>query len=148
MNLKVKRLSEVAILPSYSHPGDAGLDLYSTEDLKLLPHKSALIHTGISIELPEGFEAQIRPRSGIALKHSITVLNSPGTIDQGYRGEVAVILINHGSAPFQIQTGTKIAQLVVQVVVPVVIEEVENLSNTNRGAEGFGSTTKIDNKKT
>ena len=148
MKLKVKRLSEAAFLPSYSHQGDAGLDLYSTEDLELLPHRSALVHTGIAIELPEGFEAQIRPRSGLALKNSITVLNSPGTIDQGYRGEIAVILINHGSVSFQVQTGIRIAQLVVQGIVPVVIEEVENLSSTHRGAEGFGSTTEIDNKMT
>ena len=148
MKLKVKRLSEAAFLPSYSYQGDAGLDLYSTEHLELLPHASALVHTGIAIELPEGFEAQIRPRSGLALKNSITVLNSPGTIDQGYRGEIAVILINHGSVPFQVQTGTRIAQLVAQAIVPIVIEEVENLSFTPRGAEGFSSTTENDNKMT
>ncbi|NJM57033.1 MAG: dUTP diphosphatase, partial [Synechococcales cyanobacterium RU_4_20] len=96
MKLKVKRLSSIATLPTYAHPGDAGLDLYAIETTTIAPHQTQLIPTGIAIELPPNTEAQVRPRSGLALKHAITVLNSPGTIDAGYRGEIQVILINHG----------------------------------------------------
>ena len=148
MKLKVRRLSEAAVLPAYSHPGDAGLDLYATEDVELLPRQSALIHTGIAVEVPTGYEAQIRPRSGLAWRHGITVLNSPGTIDQGYRGEIGVILINHGSVPFQVQAGARIAQLVVQTVVSVEVEEVQELSETRRGTGGFGSTGTKDAEQT
>lgn len=140
MRLKVKRLSSKAILPAYSHAGDAGLDLYCVDDRELAPGKIALVLTGIAIELPEGTEAQIRPRSGLALRHGITVLNSPGTIDQGYRGEIGVILINHGDATFRIARGTKIAQLVIQPVILVEVEEVLDLSESARGVGGFGST--------
>lgn len=140
MKLKVKRLSSKAILPGYSHAGDAGLDLYCVDDHELAPGKIALVPTGIAIELTEGTEAQIRPRSGLALRHGITVLNSPGTIDQGYRGEIGVILINHGDATFRIERGTKIAQLVIQPVISVEVEEVLDLSESARGVGGFGST--------
>lgn len=140
MRLKVKRLSSKAILPAYSHAGDAGLDLYCVDDRELAPGKIALVPTGIAIELPKGTEAQIRPRSGLALRHGITVLNSPGTIDQGYRGEIGVILINHGDATFRIARGTKIAQLVIQPVILVEVEEVLDLSESARGVGGFGST--------
>ena len=113
MKLLVKRLSAHAILPSYAHPGDAGLDLYAAVAVSLEPGESKLVGTGISIELPPNTEAQVRPRSGLALKHGITVLNTPGTIDHGYRGEVGVILINHGRARFDVQPGMKIAQMVI-----------------------------------
>ena len=138
--LKVKRVSDAARLPAYSRLGDAGLDLYAIESLDLLPGQSALVRTGIAIELPAGHEAQIRPRSGLALKHGITVLNSPGTIDQGYRGEIGIILINHGSQPFRVEPGAKIAQMVIQAVTTVEVEEIEDLSDSQRGADGFGST--------
>lgn len=140
MNLKIKRINEEAILPQYSHEGDAGLDLFSIEDKIIKPGETALIHTGIQMELPKNTEAQVRPRSGLALKHSITVLNTPGTIDEGYRGEVGVILINHGKANFKVEKQMKIAQMVIKPVFRVQIEEVSELSETERAEGGFGST--------
>ncbi|WP_366524861.1 dUTP diphosphatase [Acaryochloris sp. IP29b_bin.137] len=112
MKIKIIKLNETAQVPCYSHDDDAGLDLYAIQAQQIPPGKSALIPTGIAIELPQGTEAQVRPRSGLALKHSITVLNSPGTIDAGYRGEIGVILINHSREVFQIIEGMKIAQMV------------------------------------
>jgi dUTP pyrophosphatase len=138
--LKVKRLSAHAVLPAYAHPGDAGLDLYSAVSATLEPGERKLIGTGISIELPANTEGNVRPRSGLALKHGITVLNSPGTIDCGYRGEVGVILINHGAAPFDVQPGMKIAQLVVAPYVSVDVRETLDLAESMRGQGGFGST--------
>ncbi|MEA5495591.1 dUTP diphosphatase [Limnoraphis robusta Tam1] len=140
MKIKILRLNEAAILPKYAHPNDAGLDLYSIEDQEILPGESKLIHTGISIELSPGTEAQIRPRSGLALKHQITVLNTPGTIDADYRGEIGVILINHGKTTFNINKGMKIAQLVIAPVIHAEIEEVQQLNSTIRGDNGFGSS--------
>lgn len=138
--LKVRLLSEKARLPEYAHKGDAGLDLFSIDDIEILPGDSKLIHTGISIELPKGTEAQIRPRSGLALKNQITVLNTPGTIDEGYRGEIGVILINHGKNAFKVECGMKIAQMVIKPVFMVDIEETQELSHAERGEGGFGST--------
>ena len=100
--LKIKRINDKARLPQYAHPGDAGLDLYSVENIEIDPKDTALVKTGIIIELPEENEAQVRPRSGLALKNQITVLNTPGTIDEGYRGEIGVILINHGKETFNV----------------------------------------------
>jgi dUTP pyrophosphatase len=140
MNLKIKRLSDAAVIPQYAHPGDAGLDLVSIEAQTILPGESRLIRTGIAIELPENTEAQVRPRSGLALKHQITVLNTPGTIDAGYRGEVCVILINHGTQPFQVEPGMRIAQMVIASFIRVTVEAVEALEDTVRSAGGFGST--------
>jgi dUTP pyrophosphatase len=140
MNLKIKRINEEAILPQYAHEGDAGLDLFSIEDKIIKPGETTLIHTGIQMELPKDTEAQVRPRSGLALKHSITVLNTPGTIDEGYRGEVGVILINHGKANFKVEKQMKIAQMVIKPVFRVQIEEVSELSETERAEGGFGST--------
>jgi dUTP pyrophosphatase len=140
MKIKILKLNEAAILPQYAHPNDAGLDLYSIEDQEILPGESKLIHTGISIELSPGTEAQIRPRSGLALKHQITVLNTPGTIDADYRGEIGVILINHGKTTFNINKGMKIAQLVIAPVIHAEIEEVQQLNSTIRGDNGFGSS--------
>jgi dUTP pyrophosphatase len=140
MKLFVKRLSPVATLPAYAHPGDAGLDLYSAVSMSIEPGESRLVGTGISIELPPNTEAQVRPRSGLALKHGITVLNTPGTIDHGYRGEVGVILINHGRARFDVEPGMKIAQMVIAPFLSVEVEEAEELSATSRGHGGFGST--------
>ncbi|MEH1930123.1 dUTP diphosphatase [Nostoc sp.] len=138
--LKILKLHESAIIPKYEHPNDAGLDLVSIDELELPSGESRLIHTGISIELPQGTEAQIRPRSGLALKYQITVLNTPGTVDEGYRGEIGVILINHGKSSFQVTKGMKIAQMVITPVVRVDVEEVNSLSLTSRGNGGFGST--------
>jgi len=140
LNVKVKRINEAAIIPQYAHKGDAGLDLFSVEEKNITPGETALVHTGIQIELPEGTEAQIRPRSGLALKYSITVLNTPGTIDEGYRGEIGVILINHGKFDFKVEKGTKIAQMVIKPVLKVSIVEVDELGTTERAEGGFGST--------
>ncbi|MBW4498326.1 MAG: dUTP diphosphatase [Scytonema hyalinum WJT4-NPBG1] len=140
MKLKILKLHESAIVPKYEYPNDAGLDLISIDELELSTGESRLIHTGISIELPQGTEAQIRPRSGLALKHQITVLNTPGTIDEGYRGEIGVILINHGKSPFKVTRGMKVAQMVITPVIHVEVEEVGSLSHTSRGSGGFSST--------
>lgn len=140
MKMKIKKLSDKAVLPSYSHPGDSGMDLVSNVELDIPPGHVRLVGTGISIELPPQTEAQVRPRSGLALKHQITVLNTPGTIDEGYRGEVGVILINHGTASFHVSIGMKIAQLVIKPTLRVELEESEELSDTSRGEGGFGST--------
>jgi len=140
MKLKILKLNDEAILPQYAHIGDAGLDLFSLANTTIEPGESQLIPTGIVIELPLGTEAQIRPRSGLALKHQITVLNTPGTIDAGYRGEIGVILINHGKTSFNITKGMKIAQMVIAPVLRVEIEEVQQLSDTTRRDNGFGST--------
>ena len=140
MQLKVKRLNPAAILPSYARVGDAGLDLFAVKALSIAPGASALVPTGIAIELPPGTEGQVRPRSGLALKHAITVLNTPGTVDEGYRGEVGVILINHGQTMFAVEAGMKIAQLVVTPRIQVEVAEVAALQDSERGAGGFGST--------
>jgi dUTP pyrophosphatase len=138
--LKIKRINDKARSPQYAHPGDAGLDLYSVENIEIDPGDTALVKTGIIIELPEETEAQVRPRSGLALKNQITVLNTPGTIDEGYRGEIGVILINHGKETFNVEEGMKIAQMVIKPVLRVHVEEVDELSETKRGTGGYGST--------
>ncbi|MBU3216435.1 dUTP diphosphatase [Clostridium estertheticum] len=140
LNLKVKKINEVAILPQYAHEGDAGLDLFSVEEKIIMPGETVLVHTGIQIELPKDTEAQIRPRSGLALKNSITVLNTPGTIDEGYRGEIGIILINHSKINFRVEKNMKIAQMVIKPVLKVSIVEVDELNSTERGKGGFGST--------
>lgn len=140
MNLKVKRINKDAKLPEYAHEGDAGLDVFSIEDVVINPGKTSLIHTGIKIELPKETEAQIRPRSGLALKNSITVLNTPGTIDEGYRGEIGIILINHGKKAFKVEKHMKIAQMVIKPVFRVNVLETQELSDTVRAEGGFGST--------
>ena len=140
IKVKILRRVDSANLPRYEHDNDSGLDLFSTEEKEIPSGEATLIGTGLSIELPQGTEAQIRPRSGLALKHSITVLNTPGTIDTGYRGEIGVILINHGKHPFKVLKGMKIAQMVIAPIIRAEIEEVDNLSETPRGESGFGST--------
>lgn len=129
-------------LPEYSTPQSAGMDLraFIEEPLTLRTLDRVLIPTGIYIELPEGYEAQVRPRSGLALKHGITVLNSPGTIDADYRGEIGVILINLSNIPFTIASGTRIAQLVFSKCEKAELVEVEEINNTERGEGGFGHT--------
>lgn len=140
ITLRVKRLTAAAHIPSAAHPGDAGLDLFSVENATLEASDCRLIRTGVAIELPPGTEAQIRPRSGLALEHRVTVLNAPGTIDQGYRGEIGVILINHGRTAFEVTPGMRIAQLVVKPVLYVDVVEVSDLGPSDRGSAGFGSS--------
>ena len=134
-------------LPTYQSKGAAGLDLVAALDMQhpliLAPGARALVPTGLVIELPRGYEAQVRPRSGLALNYGITVLNSPGTIDSDYRGEVGVVLANLGHAPFEIRRGERIAQLVVLPVVQAELVEVTQVSITSRGDGGFGSTGKV-----
>ena len=131
-------------LPAYQSADAAGLDLLAAVDenspLVLAPGKHALVPTGLTIALPSGSEAQVRPRSGLAARHGVTVLNSPGTIDADYRGEIGVILINHGEAPFTIRRGERIAQMVIALVVRVELVVAAALSTTDRGSGGFGST--------
>lgn len=140
IKLKVRKLERNAFIPKQAHKGDAGLDLFSIAELEILPGEVKLVKTGISIELPENTEAQIRPRSGLALKNQITVLNTPGTIDYGYRGEIGVILINHGKETFKVEKGMKIAQMVIMPILQVEVIEVAELSDSERGTGGFGST--------
>ncbi len=138
--VKIKRLIPEAQLPRYEHPGDSGADLVAVTDYTLQPMQWFAVPTGLSAEVPIGFELQIRPRSGLALRHGVTVLNTPGTVDAGYRGEIKVILLNLGSEPFYISKGQKIAQLVVAPVVWAQFEEVDKLTQSQRGSSGFGST--------
>lgn len=146
MKLRFCRLPHGDGLPApiYASAGAAGLDLHAAlapgQKLVLEPGARELIPTGLAIALPEGFEAQIRPRSGLAVEHGVTVLNAPGTVDSDYRGEIRALLINHGAQPFEIVRGMRIAQLVVAAVAHVALEEVETLDETARGAGGFGST--------
>ena len=142
MVLKIKKLSSDAVIPAYQTKEAAGFDLHSIEETVINPGERKLIGTGLAFEIEFGYEVQIRPRSGLAYKHGITVLNSPGTIDSDYRGEIKVLLINHGNEPFEIKKGERIAQAVIAPVVQAKIVEVEELSDTQRGAGGFGSTGK------
>ncbi len=128
------------LFPRKAHEDDAAFDLRSRVDVVIPSGKITLVPTGVFMELPVGYEAQVRPRSGLALKHGITVLNTPGTIDAGYRGEVGVILINAGPADFTVARGDRIAQMVVQKLADVELVAAEQLSDTSRGAGGFGST--------
>lgn len=143
MELKIKRIHKDAILPKYAHESDAGMDLCSVEEKVIKPSETALIKTGIIIELPKDTEAQVRPRSGLALKNSITVLNSPGTVDEGYRGEIGVILINHGKDDFKVEKGMRIAQMVIKPVLKVKVVEVQEVNASDRMANGFGSTGSV-----
>jgi dUTP pyrophosphatase len=131
-------------LPAYQSAHAAGLDLLAAvpeaAPMIIMPGKYALVPTGLSIALPPGYEAQVRPRSGLALKHGVTVLNAPGTIDSDYRGEVSVLLINHGDAPFPVRRGERIAQMVIAPVVQVELVAAVSLSATDRGSGGYGST--------
>jgi len=127
-------------LPTYATQGAAGMDVVAAEELDLMPGQRHAVATGFKVAIPEGFEIQVRPRSGLALKHGITVPNTPGTIDSDYRGELKVIMINHGSDAFPIRRGDRIAQLVPAAVTLAEFDEVEDLCETARGAGGFGST--------
>jgi dUTP pyrophosphatase len=140
LEVKIKRIHADAKLPLQANTGDAGMDLYSIDNVLIPSGEAKLIRTGLQMELPQGTEAQIRPRSGLALKYSVTVLNSPGTIDEGYRGEIGVILMNHGKEPFIVEKSMRIAQIVIQFVPSIQVTEVNELSETVRGSSGFGSS--------
>jgi dUTP pyrophosphatase len=146
VRVEVRRLphGEDLPLPAYQSTGAAGLDLLAAvpeqTPLILSPGKSAIVPTGLTIALPSGYEAQIRPRSGLAARHGVTVLNAPGTVDADYRGEVSVLLINHGDAPFAIRRGERIAQMVIAPVAQAQLVAVDELSTTDRGSGGYGST--------
>ncbi|MGB5092734.1 MAG: dUTP diphosphatase [Parvibaculum sp.] len=146
VDIAVQRLphAEGLALPRYETEGAAGMDLMAAieagDPLILMPGSRALVPTGLAMAIPLGFEAQVRPRSGLAAKHGVTVLNSPGTIDSDYRGEIKVILINHGIEAFTIERGTRIAQMVIAPVTQASLNEVDALDETTRGAGGFGST--------
>jgi dUTP pyrophosphatase len=140
--VRIKRLPHGAglPLPAYATSGAAGMDVVSAEDVTLAPGARHAVATGLTLAIPKGYEVQVRPRSGLALKHGITVPNTPGTIDSDYRGELKVILINHGTEPFMIQRGDRVAQLVLAPVLQAAWEEVAELDATERGEGGFGST--------
>lgn len=140
MKIRVKKLTSEAIVPSYQTKGAAGFDLHSVEELTLEPGKRAMVATGLAFSIDEGYEVQVRPRSGLAYKYGVSVINTPGTIDSDYRGEIKVLLINHGEEPFAIKKGERIAQAVVKEVVLADFTEVEELDDTERGSGGFGST--------
>jgi len=130
MILRIRRIHPDAALPAYAHPSDAGMDVRSVEDVTIPARGRALVHTGLVMLLPPGYEAQVRPRSGLALKNGVTVLNTPGTIDAGYRGD----------GDFSVRKGDKIAQIVIAPVTQAVIKETDDVDVTDRGADGFGST--------
>ena len=127
-------------LPSYATPGAAGMDVVAAEDLDLAPGQRHAVATGFRVAIPNGYEIQVRPRSGLAFKHGISVPNTPGTIDSDYRGELKILLINHGAEPFAIRRGERIAQLVPAAVTLATFDEVDELGDTDRGHGGFGST--------
>ena len=138
----IKRLSKEVSLPKYETSGSSGMDLAANIDanINIDPGKTAIIPTGLALSIPKGFEVQIRPRSGLAAKQKISVLNTPGTIDADYRGEIKVILINLGPEPFKVEKGLRIAQMIVCPIVQAQLKEVDDLSETERGKGGFGST--------
>ena len=138
----IKRLSKEVSLPKYETSGSSGMDLaaYIDSNINIDPGQTAIIPTGLALSIPKGFEVQIRPRSGLAAKQKISVLNTPGTIDADYRGEIKVILINLGPEPFKVEKGLRIAQMIVCPIVQAQLKEVDDLSETERGKGGFGST--------
>ena len=140
--IQIKKLSNEVLTPKYETSGSSGMDIaaYIKQDITIEPGEKALIPTGFSLSIPLGYEVQIRPRSGLAAKKGITILNTPGTIDSDYRGEIKVILINLSKDGFSVKSGERIAQMVVCPIKQVVVEEVKELSETNRGIGGFGST--------
>lgn len=140
MKVRFTAITSTAIVPKYASDGASGLDLHADMEHILQPGQRCLVQTGIAIELPAGFEAQVRPRSGLALKSGITVLNAPGTVDADYRGNIGVILYNAGERAFVIDRGDRIAQLVIAPVTRVELEEADGLSGSERGQGGFGST--------
>lgn len=141
MRLEIKRLDKGLPLPAYAHEGDAGLDLFAAEDFTLAPHQRALVPTGIAVAIPEGYAGFVQPRSGLAAKQGLGIVNAPGLIDAHYRGEIKVIAINlDPETPISLSRGDKVAQLVIQAVARVQLAEVDDLDPTVRGEGGFGST--------
>ena len=140
VTIKFQKLAPTAILPTYAHPGDAGADLVAINRHTLAPMERLAIPTGLAAEIPQGYEMQVRPKSSLALKHGVTVLNTPGTVDAGYRGEIKVILINLGNEPFEISAGQRIAQIVIAPVTQAEFVVTEQLNKSQRGEGGFGST--------
>ncbi|MCA2220097.1 dUTP diphosphatase [Nonomuraea aurantiaca] len=137
----IQRLDDGLPVPSYAHPGDAGADLYAAADVELLPGERAMVGTGVAIALPDGYAAFVHPRSGLAARHGVTLVNAPGTVDAGYRGEIRVTVINTDTKePFRLNRGDRVAQLVVQRVERAAFTEVEQLPGSARGTGGFGST--------
>ncbi len=142
VTIKFQKLSPAAVIPCYAHPGDAGADLVAIDHHILDPMQRLAIPTGLAAEIPQGYEMQVRPKSSLALKHGITVLNTPGTVDAGYRGEIKVNLINLGQVPFEISPGQRIAQIVITPITRAEFAVIDQLSESQRGAGGFGSTGK------
>jgi dUTP pyrophosphatase len=142
IKVEIKRLNEDAIIPQYAHKTDAGADVFAVEEVTLKPHETALVKTGIAVAIPVGYEIQVRPRSGLSLKTNLRVANAPGTIDSDYRGEICVIMTNIGNLSYTINKGDKIAQLIIAPVPMIDWVMVEELSSTERGEGGFGSTDK------
>ena len=138
--IKFKKLYEDVLLPVYAHKEDAGMDIFSNEELTIQPREWCLVKTGFSMELPTGYEAQVRSKSGLSLKSGIIVLNSPGTVDENYRGEVGVIVMNVSKVPYHVEKKQKIAQMVINKVEHLECVEVEEISSSQRGEGGFGST--------
>lgn len=140
--IQIKRISEKVLIPKYETPGSSGMDIaaYIEKNIIIEPGEKALVPTGFTLSVPKGYEVQIRPRSGLAVKKNISVLNTPGTIDSDYRGEVKVILVNFGKEKFVVENGSRIAQMVVCPIVQATLQEVEDLTKTKRGTGGFGST--------
>ncbi|MGJ3509696.1 dUTP diphosphatase [Enemella sp. A6] len=145
LEVQLRRLTDTAVLPGYAKPGDAGADLSADEDVTLQPGERALIGTGIAVALPEGTVGLVHPRSGLAARHGITIVNAPGTVDAGYRGEIKVCLLNTDTRePFRVRRGDRIAQLVVQPVIRAEFVQVDELDVTERGTAGHGSTGGFD----
>jgi dUTP pyrophosphatase len=140
VRVPVLRVDAALPVPAYARPDDAGLDLYAAEPVTLAPGARALVPTGIALAIPPGFAGFVLPRSGLALRHGVTLLNTPGLVDAGYRGEIQVLLVNHGDAPVSLSRGDRVAQLVVQRVEHVALAPVAELPESARGAGGFGST--------
>ncbi|MEU7744650.1 dUTP diphosphatase [Nonomuraea sp. NPDC049158] len=137
----IQRLDDGLPVPSYAHPGDAGADLYAAADVELLPGERAMVGTGVAIALPDGYAAFVHPRSGLAARHGVTLVNAPGTVDAGYRGEIRVTVINtDAKEPFRLSRGDRVAQLVIKRVERAAFTEVEQLPGSARGTGGFGST--------
>ena len=140
--VKIVRISEDAVLPTYAHNSDAGADVYSIENVELKPHKTEIIKTGLKVAIPKGYEIQIRPRSGVSLKTTLRIANSPATIDSSYRGEIGIIMENTGNLTVKIEKGERIAQMLIAPTPMIQWEEVNELDSTERGAGGYGSTGK------
>ena len=138
--IRIKRINPEAVIPQYLYPGDSGADVRALDCFVLQPYERKVVPTGLCAEIPVGFELQIRPRSGLALTHGVTVLNAPGTIDSGYRGEIRVLLVNLSPEPYMVKNGQRIAQFVLAPVIQAEFKEVDELSKSERGTGGFGST--------